>query len=174
MNRAQSDGRNQILDWAEILMGLEDNSIEFRPELPETDRYIENPADYVGAAEYQSLLQNLAEAEGRRGAPPIVKSAMENLRTMEIKSEEESYICAVCKDAVNVGDFAKEMPCGHGYHRACIIQWLGARNSCPICRFDLPTDDLQYEEERKRGGGLLLLGILLLQMFNALKRGARR
>lgn len=96
MNRAQSDGRNQILDWAEILMGLEDNSIEFRLELPETDRYIENPADYVDAAEYQSLLRNLAEAEGRRGAPLIVKSAMENLRTMEIKSEEERPTFAPC------------------------------------------------------------------------------
>lgn len=151
--RARSDGRNRILDWAEILMGLEDNSIEFRFEMPETDRYIGNPGDYVDAAEYEALLQNLAEAEGRRGAPPASKSAVENLRTVEIKSEVDSYVCAVCKDAVNVGELVKEMPCGHGYHENCIVPWLGARNSCPVCRFELPTDDPDYEGERKKRSG---------------------
>lgn len=152
--RARSEGRNRILDWAEILMGLDDNSIEFRFEMPETDRYMGNPGDYVDAAEYEALLQNLAEADGRRGAPPASKSVVENLRTLEIKSEEESYVCAICKDGVNVGEFVKEMPCGHGYHGDCIVPWLSARNSCPVCRFELPTDDSDYEEERrKRAGG---------------------
>ncbi|GMH16549.1 hypothetical protein Nepgr_018390 [Nepenthes gracilis] len=149
-DRARSEGRNRVLDWAEILMGLEDNSIEFRFEMPETDRYVGNPGDYVDAAEYQALLQNLAEAEGGRGAPPAAKSAVSSLRTLEIKSVEESYVCAVCKDAVNVGELAKELPCGHRYHGDCIVPWLGARNTCPVCRFELPTDDPEYEERKKR------------------------
>ncbi|XP_057532626.1 E3 ubiquitin-protein ligase CIP8 [Amaranthus tricolor] len=150
-NRARSEGRNRILDWAEILMGLEDNSIEFRFEMPETtDRYIGNPGDYVDAAEYEALLQNLADAEGRRGAPPASKSAVEALKLVEIKSVDESYVCAICKDGVDVGDMVKEMPCGHGYHGDCIVPWLEARNSCPVCRFELPTDDVDYEEERKK------------------------
>ncbi|KAL2895538.1 E3 ubiquitin-protein ligase CIP8 [Bienertia sinuspersici] len=150
-NRARSEGRNRILDWAEILMGLEDNSIEFRFELPETnDRYIGNPGDYVDAAEYEALLQNLADAEGRRGAPPASKTAVEGLKVVEIKTVEETYVCAICKDGVNVGEFVKEMPCGHGYHGDCIVPWLAARNSCPVCRFELATDDADYEEERKK------------------------
>ena len=68
-------GRNRILDWAEILMGIEDNS----------DRYAVNAADYVDdGAGYEALLQNLAEGDGggggggggRRGAPPAAKSAI--------------------------------------------------------------------------------------------------
>ncbi|KMT00297.1 hypothetical protein BVRB_1g016520 [Beta vulgaris subsp. vulgaris] len=150
-NRARSEGRNRILDWAEILMGLEDNSIEFRFELPETtDRYIGNPGDYVDAAEYEALLQNLADAEGRRGAPPAAKFAVESLKVVEIKTVDESYVCAICKDGVNVGEFVKEMPCGHGYHGDCIVPWLASRNSCPVCRFELPTDDTEYEEEKKK------------------------
>lgn len=150
-NRARSESRNRILDWAEILMGLEDNSIEFRFEMPETtDRYIGNPGDYVDAAEYEALLQNLADAEGRRGAPPASKSAVESLKVVEIKSVEESYVCAICKDGVKVGEFVKEMPCGHGYHVDCIEPWLAGRNSCPVCRFELQTDDAEYEVERKK------------------------
>ncbi|GAB4839161.1 hypothetical protein Ancab_028689 [Ancistrocladus abbreviatus] len=149
-NRARSEGRNRIVDWAEILMGLEDTSIQFRFEVPEMDRYIGNPDDYVDAAEYEALLQNLAETEGRRGAPPAAKSAVSALKSVEIKSREEGYLCAVCKDAISVGELVKELPCGHGYHGDCIVPWLGARNSCPVCRFELPTDDAEYEEEKKK------------------------
>ncbi|XP_065846975.1 E3 ubiquitin-protein ligase CIP8 [Euphorbia lathyris] len=148
--RARS-GRNRILDWAEILMGLEDNSIEFRLEVPETDRYIGNPEDYVDAAGYEALLQNLAESDGgRRGAPPAAKSIVSALPTIEITSEKQTLACAICKDMVNVGEKETRLPCGHGYHGGCIVPWLASRNSCPVCRFELATDDSEYEADRKK------------------------
>lgn len=144
-------GRNRILDRAEILMGLDENSIEFRLEVPESDRYIGNPEDYVDAAGYEALLQTLAESDGggRRGAPPAAKSAVMELPTVEVASEDDAFACAVCKDMVNVGETAKKLLCGHRYHGDCILLWLSSRNSCPICRFELPTDDPEYEEQRK-------------------------
>lgn len=146
--------RNRILDWAEILMGLEDHSIELRLQVPEMDDYVGNPEDYVDAAGYEALLQNLAESDGsgRRGAPPASKSAILALRTLKIESEQEFMVCAICKDSVNVGEIAKKLPCEHGYHEDCILPWLGSRNSCPVCRFELETDDQEYEEERKKRG----------------------
>lgn len=143
--------RNRILDWSDILMGLEDNSIEFRLQVPDSDRYVGNPEDYVDAAEYEALLQTLAENDGsgKRGAPPAAKSAVEALPTVEIVSESEAVACAICKDLVGVGDVAKRLPCGHQYHGDCIVPWLGSRNSCPVCRFELPTDDNEYEQRRK-------------------------
>ncbi|KAJ4966631.1 hypothetical protein NE237_018480 [Protea cynaroides] len=82
--------RNRILDWSEILMGLEDNSIELRMEMPESDGYVGNPEDYVDAAGYEVLLQNLADSDGaRRGAPPAARSAVSALETVEITPEEE-------------------------------------------------------------------------------------
>ncbi|CAN0897269.1 E3 ubiquitin-protein ligase CIP8 [Linum grandiflorum] len=141
-------GRNRILDWAEILMGLEDNSIEFRLE---SDRYVGNPEDYVDAAGYEALLQNLADSEGgRKGAPPASKSAVSALPMVEVTSKEEASVCAVCKDMIAVGEMETKLPCGHGYHGDCIVPWLGSRNSCPVCRFELPTDDAEYEEEKLR------------------------
>ncbi|KAK4387448.1 E3 ubiquitin-protein ligase CIP8 [Sesamum angolense] len=144
--------RNRILDWAEILMGLEDHSIELRLQVPDSDTYVGNPGDYVDAAGYEALLQNLAESDsgGRRGAPPAAKAAVEGLESVVIGKEENTIVCAICKDLVNVGEVAKNLPCGHGYHGECIVPWLGSRNSCPVCRFELPTDDPEYEEERKK------------------------
>lgn len=145
--------RNRILDWAEILMGLEDNSIEFRFQVPgDGDGYVGNPGDYVDAAGYEALLQNLAESDsGRRGAPPAAKSAVEALPTVEVKSTENE-VCAICKDKVfnNEEEIVKQLPCGHMYHEDCIVPWLGSRNTCPICRYELPTDDPEYEEDRKK------------------------
>ncbi|KAL2241953.1 E3 ubiquitin-protein ligase CIP8 [Sesamum indicum] len=149
---SQATRRNRVLDWAEILMGLEDHSIELRLQVPDSDTYVGNPGDYVDAAGYEALLQNLAESDsgGRRGAPPAAKAAVEALESVVIGKEENTIVCAICKDLVNVGEFAKNLPCGHGYHGECIVPWLGSRNSCPVCRFELPTDDPEYEEERKK------------------------
>ncbi|KAL2522232.1 E3 ubiquitin-protein ligase [Forsythia ovata] len=142
--------RNRVLDWADILMGLQD--LELQLQVPGSDTFIGNPGDYVDAAGYEALLQNLVENDngGRRGAPPASKAAVEGLENMVIGKEEASFACAICKDSLNMGDMAKKLPCGHGYHGDCIVPWLGLRNSCPICRFELPTDDPEYEEERKK------------------------
>lgn len=141
--------RERILDWADILMGLEDHSIEFRVQ--GGAGYVGNPGDYVDAAGYEAVLRNLAETDGggRRGAPPAAESAVAALKKVDIKSEKEALLCAVCKDLVNVGEIAKELPCGHGYHGDCIVPWLASRNTCPVCRFELPTSDPDYEEGKK-------------------------
>ncbi|GER47439.1 RING/U-box superfamily protein [Striga asiatica] len=144
--------RDMILDWADILMGLEDHALELRLQVSDSNIYVGNPGDYVNAAEYEALLQNLADSDSgaKRGAPPAAKAAVEGLKSVVVEKEEEVMVCAICKDTVNVGEIAKNLPCGHGYHGECIVPWLGSRNTCPVCRFELPTDDPDYEEERKQ------------------------
>ncbi|VVB18067.1 unnamed protein product [Arabis nemorensis] len=88
-------------------MGIEDNSIEFRME---TDRYTGNPADYIDDA----------------------AEALETFEVGSFSSSEEVVVCAVCKDAMVIGEIGKKLPCGHSYHGNCIVPWLGTRNSCPL------------------------------------------
>jgi E3 ubiquitin-protein ligase RNF115/126 len=60
--------------------------------------------------------------------------------------------CAVCMDSFEPGYTAKQMPCKHIYHPNCILPWLELHNSCPVCRFELPTEDADYEARKQSGG----------------------
>ncbi|KAL5223284.1 hypothetical protein ABZP36_027997 [Zizania latifolia] len=82
-----------------------------------------------------------------KSKPPAAKSAVEALPSAVVVAggEGEGEECAVCRDGVAAGERVKRLPCSHRYHEECIVPWLGVRNSCPLCRFELPTDDPQYE-----------------------------
>ena len=58
--------------------------------------------------------------------------------------------CAVCKDEFSIGEECLSMPCNHYFHGDCLLPWLEKRNSCPTCRYELPTDDADFEEKKKQ------------------------
>ncbi|KAF8096850.1 hypothetical protein N665_0299s0014 [Sinapis alba] len=86
---------------------------------------------------------------GIRGNPPASKRVIEDLPVVELTVEEGNMVCAVCKDEMVLEEEVKRLPCRHLYHGECITPWLGIRNTCPVCRFELPTDDLEYERHRR-------------------------
>lgn len=95
---------------------------------------------------FDRLLEQFSQIEingfGRSENPPASKAAIESIPTVEITdSEIESEIhCAVCKEQFELGSEARKMPCNHLYHSDCILPWLSMRNSCPVCRHELPSD----------------------------------
>nr|XP_023016091.1 E3 ubiquitin-protein ligase RNF181-like [Leptinotarsa decemlineata] len=80
-------------------------------------------------------------------APPASRSAVEALPTEKITSEGSK--CPICLKEHPKGESVKKLPCGHLYHKDCILPWLSKTNSCPVCRHELPTDDEDYEAWKK-------------------------
>lgn len=121
---------------------------------PSGFRLPSNLGDYFIGPGLEQLIQQLAENDPNRyGTPPASKSAVQNLPNIKITNEllESDYSdCAVCKDSFELDEEAKQLPCKHIYHQDCIMPWLELHNSCPVCRYELPTDDPDYENRSRQ------------------------
>ncbi|KAJ0248744.1 hypothetical protein HA466_0158020 [Hirschfeldia incana] len=109
----------------------------------------EDDEDYLHTTEYEMLFE--AEISSGLGKPPASKSFIKNLKVATLTKEDvrenddgdDAMCCAVCRDEMNVGNEVAELPCRHKYHGECIVPWLGIRNTCPVCRFELPSDETE-------------------------------
>ncbi|TVT99321.1 hypothetical protein EJB05_55321, partial [Eragrostis curvula] len=110
-------------------------------------------ADYfMGPSGLEQLIQQLAENDPNRyGTPPAAKSAVAALPDVTVSADmmqvDGGAQCAVCMDDFLLGASAKQLPCKHVFHKDCIIPWLDLHSSCPVCRFELPTDDPDYQPQ---------------------------
>ncbi len=44
-------------------------------------------------------------------------------------------VCSIClENWVNGQEVHEFQPCGHMFHKDCILSWLEHRDSCPVCR----------------------------------------
>lgn len=87
------------------------------------------------------------------GNPPASKTAIEKLPFVKITKEILANIenvpeCSVCKEEFKLEEEVVEMPCKHRFHNDCLLPWLKQHNSCPTCRYELQTDDQDYENKK--------------------------
>ncbi|CAA2955566.1 E3 ubiquitin- ligase Praja-2 [Olea europaea subsp. europaea] len=128
----------------------------------ERQNYVGNAGDYLDSRGFENLLEHLAGTDSsRRGAPPAATSIVNNLPRVIINENHDNLddlACAICKDSLIAGTVVNQLPCFHIYHPSCILPWLTAHNSCPLCRYELPTDDKDYEEKKRdRESGFRML-----------------
>ncbi|KAK2982008.1 hypothetical protein RJ640_013218 [Escallonia rubra] len=111
-------------------------------------RPIGSLGDYFIGPGLDLLLQHLAENDPNRyGTPPAQKEAVEAMPTVKIG---ESVQCSVCLEDFDIGAEAKEMPCKHRFHSGCILPWLELHSSCPVCRYQMPSDESKLDLEGHR------------------------
>lgn len=80
---------------------------------------------------------SIISEEAGAGAP---ESVIERLRKQKFEEEEEEEMeecCVCCEDLKGKGMEVSRIPCGHVYHKSCILTWLQINNSCPLCRSPL-------------------------------------
>ncbi|OAY31173.1 uncharacterized protein LOC110600319 [Manihot esculenta] len=127
--------------------------------------YFGDHDDYIYTTEYETLFGHFAENENAMlGRPPAAKSVVEKLPSVFLTKEDvdnSNALCAVCNDEINVGGRARKLPCTHWYHGECILPWLAIRNTCPICRYELPTDDVDYERRKAAAQRTVTAGLHL-------------
>jgi len=110
-----------------------------------------NPGDYAWGRNFEDVLNQLFQSGGRQGNPPASQSALDQLPKFSIQQQhlDECLDCTICKDDFKLNDMVIQLPCKHYFHPDCVTTWLKLHNQCPVCRFELPTEDKEYEERRR-------------------------
>jgi len=114
-----------------------------------------NPGDYAWGRNFEDLLNQLFHSGGRPGNPPASQSALDQLPKLPIQQQhiDDGLDCTICKDEFKLDELVTQLPCSHLFHSECVTTWLKMHNQCPVCRYELPTEDKEYEERRRTSYG---------------------
>ena len=81
---------------------------------------------------------------------PASKAFVERFERFEFSSKSPSEDCSICASGLEQGEFCARLACQHTFHSMCISKWFGRSNQCPLCRYEVETDDPAYEVDRLR------------------------
>ena len=103
--------------------------------------------------QFESLLNIIMSFDSiHKGNPPASERAINNLKKIEINENNintfNEQVCNVCLDIYKEGQISIKLDCGHCFHEKCIVQWLTMRNTCPVCRHELESNDPNYEKRK--------------------------
>ena len=115
------------------------------------DNYSSNFRSNLGnffAQLIEIVRRNREEAE-RNKHPPTKKEALDKLKKFPMsdkyckkdkKGKLELPQCCICLTDIAKGEETVLLPCGHMFHWPCCLTWLKSKNTCPVCRFELPGE----------------------------------
>jgi hypothetical protein len=86
--------------------------------------------------------------------PPASKKVLAEMPLVQVTAddliEETNKECLICLDEQFIGSFSCKLPCGHLFHKPCLTEWLTKQCTCPVCRYELETDDTTFETDRRK------------------------
>ncbi|KAI8323891.1 hypothetical protein GQ54DRAFT_296470 [Martensiomyces pterosporus] len=110
-------------------------------------------------SEHQQFLETLIvqlveEANtSATGPPPASREFIRSLPVISPGACEKGASCTICNDDLEAKedstDVVTKLPCRHFFHRECVKPWLELHNTCPMCRFEVPSDDPAWAERKR-------------------------
>lgn len=101
-------------------------------------------------AQFQNLLNQLfqsAQPKTHPTSPKAIKCLPSTVMSEQLLAKSPK--CVICCEEFQVGQNVIKMPCEHVFERECVEPWLKTNNTCPVCRYELPVEDEEYEKERR-------------------------
>jgi len=133
------------------------DSTQTDDQQPPSTRYIaiivgnhEELQSIVSGLNTDDILNYLFNSYGPKGNPPAKTEAIDSLPLTKAISGTCGN-CAVCLEEFVEGSDVTVLPCKHLFHGDdCVKPWLRLHNSCPVCRYEMPVEDVEYEQNRKQ------------------------
>jgi hypothetical protein len=58
------------------------------------------------------------------------------------ESDMLNCTCPICLDK---GNMNIKLPCGHWFHKKCILEWFKNSDNCPLCRLNIKKEINKYK-----------------------------
>jgi hypothetical protein len=131
--------------------------------IPSNDFFMDNFAsnfasNFIDPFQRIVFIQSMQNQQPQ-GTPPASKEVIKNLKRFKMseeycKKDEKNKLeyptCSVCLTELSKGEETVLISCGHLFHDPCIVKWLEMHNTCPVCRYEIPTEDFDYERKRQQ------------------------
>mmetsp|Transcript_65832 Transcript_65832/g.157320 ORF Transcript_65832/g.157320 Transcript_65832/m.157320 type:complete len:517 (+) Transcript_65832:169-1719(+) len=139
-----------VMVWAHLTD--EGPRLRVAMEGPSSDEDIIHAMGHAIRAILEQRMQQQVQEE-RQLHPPACELVRDALPRVVVTKEDlldsTNSKCSVCLEDYQAGSHATRMLCGHLFCTTCIRDWLRTANSCPVCRYELRTDNQEYEVGRQ-------------------------
>jgi hypothetical protein len=98
-----------------------------------------------------ALMNSMQDPSSKPSAPPPASQQCLSQLTTGRAGSRKALLkekCVICSENFKPSDTFSQLPCNHVFHQGCLFPWLQSTSTCPICRYELPTDDAKYEEKK--------------------------
>eukprot|EP00485_Elphidium_margaritaceum_P007176 CAMPEP_0202710526 /NCGR_PEP_ID=MMETSP1385-20130828/22498_1 /ASSEMBLY_ACC=CAM_ASM_000861 /TAXON_ID=933848 /ORGANISM="Elphidium margaritaceum" /LENGTH=201 /DNA_ID=CAMNT_0049370081 /DNA_START=47 /DNA_END=648 /DNA_ORIENTATION=+ len=103
--------------------------------------------------EQQTTPENAAEmdldSDSPAGPGPSAPQTVSSVQHVVTEWREEVKLQELEQSQTQTDGGIVRLWCGHIFHNECVSVWLRKRNTCPLCRYELPSNNPNYELKRR-------------------------
>jgi len=104
----------------------------------------------LGETDFQNVLNQLLLMHQPQSVPTFAAFLQELPVQKLMKEDVQQHIrCSICCQDFQEGNEVVQLPCKHVFEQECLSPWLKEHNSCPNCRFKLPSTEEDYEKFKR-------------------------
>eukprot|EP00656_Telonema_subtile_P058050 TRINITY_DN9704_c0_g1_i3.p1 TRINITY_DN9704_c0_g1~~TRINITY_DN9704_c0_g1_i3.p1 ORF type:complete len:127 (+),score=27.71 TRINITY_DN9704_c0_g1_i3:128-508(+) len=103
-------------------------------------QYAAEGHEHDGYGEHEWSYEELLELEHSCAQTGLSEEKRADLPRVHFSEGEEST-CSICQESFKEAELLVRLPCEHMFHTGCVLKWMEAHTTCPLCRFD--CDDEQ-------------------------------
>ncbi|GLJ31967.1 hypothetical protein SUGI_0643440 [Cryptomeria japonica] len=129
------------LDWCRLLQDLDSSKADltwhfYLQKAPRVDMQV-----VLNDKDKELITGNSKDGEETRCVDNGPANLVLPQPSQQCFNEGDAWCCICHSSILEMGEWKQllQLPCGHGYHSECIAKWLGANNTCPLCRYQLPS-----------------------------------
>ena len=87
------------------------------------------------------MQRSLEESQENPNRQKTSDNFINQLEEISIVDDKLNIECSICKDTFVDEPKGVVLSCGYMYHKDCLTGWLKVDHHCPVCRFELPTEE---------------------------------